>query len=265
MLTCEVDPDLAELVSVVLFEAGALAVGEEPADTHVLLRAGFARESDAHVAAGMVADWTTATVELVAPTWQDEQRDGFAPTAVGRWYVTMPYVDSAPDDLVHLRIDPGRAFGHGAHPSTRLLLELLADAQPASGAVLDVGTGTGVLAIAAASLGAAVTAVDIDPIAVECAQANVDRNGVSDLVDVILLDGGATESFAPCALAMVNVTIDQHRRIAPQLNDAERILVSGLLEHQLAEAAHCHGRQVVHSATADGWVAALLGRAQPGG
>ena len=84
-------------------------------------------------------------------------------------------------------------------------------------------------------------------------------------VDVILLDGGVTESFAPCALAMVNVTIDQHRRIATQLNDAERILVSGLLEHQLAEAAHCHGRQVVDSATADGWVAALLGRAQPRG
>jgi ribosomal protein L11 methyltransferase len=258
MLTCEVDSDLAEIVSVMLFEGGALAVGEEPTGDRVLLRAGFESEADARTAAEMIADWGTATVTMVAPTWQDEQRDGFVPTTVGPWHLTMPDIESAPPDRVHLRIDPGRAFGHGAHPSTRLLLELLAIADPASGVVLDVGTGTGVLAIAAASLGATVTAVDIDPIAVECAQANVDRNDVADLVEVALLDGGSAEPFAPCALAMVNVTIDQHRRIAPQLDGAARILVSGLLEHQLAEAAHVYRRRIVNSATAEGWVAALL-------
>ncbi len=259
VLTCEVATDLAELVSVLLFEHGALAVGEEPAGDTVLLRAGFSTEAEARGAAEAIRSWTVAAVDMVAPTWQDEQRVGLAPVLAGEWFVTTPESDDpAPPDTTHLRIDPGRAFGHGAHPSTRLLLELLPAAVSPSDRVIDVGTGTGVLALAAASCGAAVLAVDVDPVAVECARSNVDRNGTSGSVQVALVDGGSMPVVENHDLAFVNVTIDQHRRIAPSLVHVSDVLVSGLLEHQFEEACSLYDRRVKATRRDDGWVAAWL-------
>lgn len=259
VLTCAVAADLAELVSVVLFERGALAVGEEIVDDTVLLRAGFATEAEARGAAEAIQRWTIATVEMVAPTWQDEQRAGFAPVVAGEWFITIPEADDpAPTGMTHLRIDPGRAFGHGAHPSTRLILELLHGAVAPSDRVIDIGTGTGVLALAAASRGAEVLAVDVDPVAVDCARSNVDRNDTSGSVRVALVDGGSTNPVEEHDLALVNVTVDQHRRIAPSLIRVPDVLVSGLLEHQFEEACSLYDRHVRATRRDDGWIAAWL-------
>lgn len=263
VLTCEVGTDHAELVSVVLFESGALAVGEEIVGDKVRLRAGFSTEIEARDAVEAIQPWARATVEMVAPTWQDEQRAGLAPVLAGEWFITTPEAaDPAPAGTTHLRIDPGRAFGHGAHPSTRLLLELLHVAVSPSDRVIDVGTGTGVLALAAASRGAAVLAVDLDPVAVDCARSNVDRNETSGSVQVELMDGGATTTFGEHELALVNVTVDQHRRIAPSLVNVSDVLVSGLLEHQFEEACSLYDRRVEATRRDDGWVAAWLSAAE---
>lgn len=266
VLTCEVASDLAELVCVVLFDHGALAVGEETVGASILLRAGFSTEAEARSAADAVHPWTVATVELVTPSWQDEQRAGLAPVLAADWFITTPdATDPAPPDATHLRIDPGRAFGHGAHPSTRLVLELLDLAVSPTDRVIDVGTGTGVLALAAASRGAEVLAVDLDPVAVACARSNVDRNETSGTVRVALLDGGSTTPFASRDLALVNVTIDQHRRIAPSLVRVSEVLVSGVLEHQFEEACSLYGRRMNATRRDDGWVAAWLSDAGVGG
>ena len=87
-------------------------------------------------------------------------------------------VGEPPPDALAVVIDPGRAFGTGAHATTRLALELLQDVEPTS--LLDVGCGSGVLSVAAAKLGfAPVTAVDIDDVALETTRANAAANGVA--------------------------------------------------------------------------------------
>lgn len=108
--------------------------------------------------------------------WHERWRAGLTPVRAGRWTATPSWLATgAADELV---IDPGQAFGTGHHETTTACLEAL-DAIPLAGrTLLDVGTGSGVLAIAAALSGATVTAVDTDPLAVEAAIANADRNGV---------------------------------------------------------------------------------------
>jgi ribosomal protein L11 methyltransferase len=115
----------------------------------------------------------------VADDWADRWRAFHRPlTVAGRVHVRPPWAPPPPGGLVDVVIDPGRAFGTGAHATTKLSLELLVARRP-SGALVDVGCGSGVLAIAAAKLGfAPVTALDHDPLAVQAIADNARANGV---------------------------------------------------------------------------------------
>jgi len=131
-----------------------------------------------------------------------------------------------------VEIDPGAGFGAGGHPTTLLLLERLATMDLAGRRVLDVGCGTGVLAIAAALLGAtSVTALDIEPAAVAAAERNVAANGVADRVDVIHgeLDPGIGSGFD---VVVANIVLGVLVAIAPELAQATcasgQLAVSGL-------------------------------------
>src|SRR6185437_10214073 len=109
--------------------------------------------------------------------WEDAWKDFHHGVSVGRLWVGPPW-ESPPADLVPVVLDPGRAFGTGAHATTRLCLDFLQDAEPTS--LLDVGCGSGVLSIAAAKLGfEPVTAIDIDDVAIEVTRANADVNAVA--------------------------------------------------------------------------------------
>ena len=184
-------------------------------------------------------------VDGVAEGWEDAWRSFHHGIGVGRLWVGPPW-EEPPADAVAVVIDPGRAFGTGAHATTRLCLELLQDAEPTS--LIDVGCGSGVLSVAAAKLGfSPVTAFDIDEVALETTAANASVNGVA--VDVV------TE-LRPAELAVMNIALDVVERMLPAL-PVERTITSGYLDR---DRPRVDGWQPVELRERDGWAAALLER-----
>jgi ribosomal protein L11 methyltransferase len=146
-------------------------------------------------------------------------------------------------------IDPGRAFGTGGHPTTQLCLELLAEEE--RGSVLDVGCGSGVLAIAAAKLGfEPVLAFDFDPQAVEATERNAADNGVT--VDVRQADLRGDE-LSETDLALANIAADAVLELAPRLR-SPRAITSGYL---LVDAPRLDRYRVERRIDAGGWAADL--------
>jgi ribosomal protein L11 methyltransferase len=141
-------------------------------------------------------------------------------------------------------IDPGRAFGTGAHATTRLCLELLQEVEATS--LLDVGCGSGVLSVAAAKLGfASVTAVDVDDVALEVTTANAAANSVA-------VEVGA--ELQPAKLAVMNIALDVVEAMLPAL-PVERAVTSGYLER---DEPRVDGWYPLQRRVRDGWAADLL-------
>ncbi|MER3400366.1 MAG: 50S ribosomal protein L11 methyltransferase [Thermoflexus sp.] len=118
--------------------------------------------------------------------WEEAWKAHYDVLRVGSFVIKPSWREAAlrPGELL-IELDPGMAFGTGTHPTTRLCLQALAEWLEPGSRILDLGTGSGILAIAAARKGAAVVwALDIDPVAVRVAQENVRRNGVADRVHV---------------------------------------------------------------------------------
>ena len=176
--------------------------------------------------------------------WAEAWKAHFPVLRIGRRIVIKPTWrdhDAAPDDVV-LDLDPGMAFGTGLHPTTRLCLvalEAVADRGGLAGArVLDVGCGSGILAIAAAKLGAAsVLGVDTDPIAIEATIANAARNG---LARAILARAGSLPSGGPPHdVVLANLIASVLIVLAPALRDELRpsgiLIASGIFVDREAE------------------------------
>jgi ribosomal protein L11 methyltransferase len=182
-------------------------------------------------------------VEDVAEGWEDAWRGFHHGIRVGRLWVGPPW-EEPPADAIPVVIDPGRAFGTGAHATTRLCLELLQEVEP--GSLLDVGCGSGVLSVAAAKLGfPSVSAFDIDEVALETTVANASANNAS--VDVV------TE-LQPAELAVMNIALDVVETMLPRLS-VERAITSGYLER---DEPHAPGWRAVERRVRDGWAADLL-------
>ena len=172
------------------------------------------------------ASFGEVSSERVEPGWEDNWRAFHRPVEIGRLWVGPPW-EEAREGLLPVVIDPGRAFGTGAHPTTRLCLELLQEVESAS--LLDLGCGSGVLAIAAARLGfAPVTALDNDPDAVEATLANAEANGVS--LDVRLVDVLA-DSLPPAEVAVCNISLPVLEALAPRL-EYRTLVASGFLANE---------------------------------
>ena len=189
--------------------------------------------------------------EPVADDWPERWRSFHLPVRIGPLWVGPPWKEP-PDDAVAVAIDPGRAFGTGAHPTTRLALELLLEVKP--GSLLDVGCGSGVVAIAAASLGfAPVEAIDIDLQAVETTRVNAEINGVDLRVRAA---DARTDALAPTDLAVANIALDAVEAIVPRLR-ARTVVTSGYLERHRPLIG---GLRHVARRTLDAWAADLYRR-----
>jgi len=203
--------------------------------------------------------------------WSASWKTNFKPIRVGRRLVILPTWEEAPpkrDDDVTLLIDPGMAFGTGGHETTRLCLEVLEnimDNMPfmLTPSLLDLGTGSGILAIAAVKLGAGrVCALDTDPQAVEVARENFVLNDVADQIEC-----GVTpiESFAGTFdVILANILAEELARLAPSLIDHLKtggfLVLSGILaekESLVFKAFLSNNLEYIETRSDGEWVAML--------
>ncbi len=202
----------------------------------------------------------------VPEDWEERWKRFHSPVLVGdRIWVRPPWEQEAVrPGVIDLVIDPGRAFGTGAHPTTRLCLELLLELEP-EGSLCDLGCGSGVLAIAAARLGfGPVTALDSDRLAVEATTANARDNGVAlDLVERANL----REQPAPAAdVVVANLMRPLLLRVAELMErPPPALIVSGLLDEEADEVAAAFAPLEERRRLADrGWTALLLSASSSG-
>lgn len=148
--------------------------------------------------------------ELEESDWANEWKKYYHPTPVGNKLLIKPSWEELPSDLgrIVLEMDPGMAFGCGTHPTTALCLAYLEEIIRGGETVCDVGTGSGILAIAAARLGACrVVAVDMDGVAVRVARDNVLQNGVDHKVEI--LEGNLLDMVkTPVDIVVANIVAD---------------------------------------------------------
>jgi ribosomal protein L11 methyltransferase len=201
-----------------------------------------------------------ATSEI-ADDWPERWRDFHRPTVVGGVLTVRAPWHARADAPIEVVIDPGRAFGTGSHATTRLSLELLLSV-PAQGAFLDLGSGSGVLAIAAARLGfGPVTALDNDPAAVEATRENAAANAVD--IEVRRLDLRAEPvPGAPTVAAnlLAPLLLEWGRSLA---DGTSRVIASGVLAGEAGAVVAAFADSGLHEAARrnDGdWVALLLER-----
>jgi ribosomal protein L11 methyltransferase len=230
-LTLRVEPAAAEAFSNALLEAGAQSVWLER-DT-----VGAVLSLDAH-ADSLVAQAARAS-GILPPRfsvhtiddqdWVRASQAQFAPIAIGERLWIGARWHEAPRGRIAVRIDPGLAFGTGSHPTTRLILLFLEKTIRGGERVLDYGCGSGILAIAAAKLGAAhVDAVDLDPEAVATARANAAANGVA--LNAALPDALPAAGYD---IVVSNILAQPLIVLAPLIaSRGARIALSGILEAQ---------------------------------
>jgi ribosomal protein L11 methyltransferase len=186
----------------------------------------------------------------VPEDWQHRWREFHRAVRVGPLWIGPPWLEQ-PEDAVPVVIDPGRAFGTGAHPTTQLCLQLLIDLAGEGGSLLDIGCGSGVLAIAARKLGFdPVVALDHDPVTLEAAAENASANGV--VVDIRLIE--ALEDPLPASqVAVANISATAIEAVAERV-EANRLVTSGYLATE-RPAVKRYGR--AERRELDGWAADL--------
>lgn len=205
--------------------------------------------------------------------WAERWKDRYQPIRVGRRLVIVPAWLEAPGapDLPIL-LDPGMAFGTGAHPTTRLVLAALEDHLIPGQSVADLGCGSGVLAIGARRLGAGrVVALDIDPEAFRATQSNAARNGMSGEIQPRLGSLETLLSESPVDVLVANILapvleemLDQG--LAGAVSPGGVVILSGILETQVApvlKAAERAGLECLESRAEEDWRALVLKRTPP--
>jgi ribosomal protein L11 methyltransferase len=275
-LTVELPEDQSEAVQDVLHESGAMGLevrdreappmpgvrGPNPGEAIVI--AYFEDMDTAEAVRAQVAeDFSDARVlleEKPQQDWSNEWKALIKSVQVGRLWVGPPWeADAAPQDKVRIVIEPKMAFGTGDHPTTSLCLAAI-DAYMGShpgASVLDVGTGTGVLAIAAKKLGAGrVVGTDNDPTSVELAHENA---SVNHTPDVELSGKELTQVKGPFDLVVANILANTLIALAPLIAPKvkDRLILAGVLAHQKAEveaAFTAHGLIPEAGAAQGEWV-----------
>ena len=181
--------------------------------------------------------------------WENNWKQYYRPMEVGRRLLILPEWEPVPEDAsrVPLRLDPGLIFGTGSHPTTRMCLEAVEDLAPRAEKVLDLGCGSGILAIAALLLGAkSALGCDIDEAAPRIAGENAALNGVEDRLTVLAGDATADESLRAAIggdydVVFLNIVADVILRLLPDtkrwLCRGGTLIVSGVIEGREGEVA----------------------------
>ena len=204
---------------------------------------------------------------LAEEDWANAWKKHYEPFRIGQRLWIQPSWQPAtavePDDIV-LTLDPGMAFGTGLHPTTQMCLQALEQWVTPGASVLDVGTGSGILAVAAAKLGAAqVYAVDTDGLAVQAAQANARLN---DVTQVVKVNAGtlADAPRGPWTLVLVNILAPvieamlRQEQLMTYVAPGGQLILSGIIEEQAAAvtaAVIACGGEIMQTFTVRDWVA----------
>ena len=270
-LDVELEPAAQEAVEYALMEAGAL--GTEATD-HVVTGY-FSATPDRERVRGELFDalriyelptWSVRDMNVRAVAqrdWLEEWKQSWQPVEIGRLIIAPPWsnVDERADRLI-IRIEPGMAFGTGTHETTRLCLNAIQQ-HYRGGSFLDVGTGTGILAIAAAKLfpHAHIEACDTDEDAVAIARANAALNGVLDQIN--FRAGSIDDSTASADLVCANLTADVIVHLMSTLVGLScgKLILSGILETQIEmvqDGLHTCGIDDFELAQDGEWVALIV-------
>lgn len=206
-------------------------------------------------------------IELVGVNeedWANSWKQYYKPLKIGDKIVICPAWESytpAEGELV-IRMDPGMAFGTGTHETTRLVIRLLETYTQPDCRMLDVGTGTGILAICASRLGAGICrAYDIDPTAVRVARENIKDSGLSnvtcdqsDLLKQVSLEGGQYDLI--CANIVADIIIRMTPDVGAYLKDDGVLLASGIIDERCDDVISCfeaNGFKVIERLNDNGW------------
>lgn len=218
--------------------------------------------AEAAADAGLVAPAALEVAEIGERDWVAATQAQFEPIEIGaRLRITPSWhrehresAGLAPGARAEIVLDPGLAFGTGSHPTTRMCLEWLERELPAGATVIDYGCGSGILAIAAARLGAGtVTAIDIDPQALQSTRDNAAANGVE-----LVVRAGDQPGCPPAQVVVANILASPLRLLAPMLESLVEpggsLILAGLLERQIDEVAAAYREiKLLPYATREGW------------
>jgi ribosomal protein L11 methyltransferase len=194
--------------------------------------------------------------------WTEAWKQGYQPQRIGRLVIVPSWLEAPDEDAaVILRLDPGMAFGTGLHPTTRACLALLQAVEPMPERVLDVGSGSGILGIAALALGAgAVDAIDTDAEAVAATRANADANGFADRLSVrqgTLDDAPALPYPLVLANLVAAVLVELASPLVAHLASGGTLLASGIIDErgdEVERALTAAGLELVERRVDGEWV-----------
>lgn len=221
----------------------------------------------------MNPDWSIETDSMIVKEedWANEWKKYFKPLRIGRRFLIKPSweeITPCSEDIV-IELDPGAAFGTGAHATTSLCLKAMEELIKPRDIVFDIGTGSGILAIAAGKLGALVQATDVDPHAVSIARENVLLNGLSDRVKVETGNLGAVfqgQADVVVANIFAEVIIDLVPQLTKILKTQGLFLASGIISKRVPEVIkemEKVGLTVVDKIEDSGWVLLIAAWADP--
>jgi ribosomal protein L11 methyltransferase len=274
-LAVRVRRDQAELVLAELLSLARTGVEEVDVGPDVVEYAVYGAPGELPALPDLQASAGAALVEVatssVADDWSERWREFHRPVVIGDARIAVrPPWESAGRADIDLVIDPGQAFGTGAHATTRLGLELILDLEPPRGSFVDLGCGSGVLAIAAAALGySPVLGLDTDPASVAATEENAVANGVEVEVRRFDLRRASEEGAVPAARTVAaNLLGPLLREWAARLAGGwgtvpERLIASGLLVSEtdaIAAAFAAAGLREARRLESGEWAALLLVR-----
>jgi ribosomal protein L11 methyltransferase len=199
--------------------------------------------------------------------WAEAWKQYFKPERIGKIVIKPSWEEYSPaNGEIVIELDPGMAFGTGTHPTTRLCLELLQEIITPQTKMLDVGSGSGILALAGAKLGAqTITAIDIDPVAVKVALENIKRNRMEGLIRVYegnLLDRPFDSKFNLVVANIIsNAIIEISSQLTKVLEPGGIFLASGIIEERYAEVLDCltqQGFSHVKNVFEEGWAGLIV-------